>query len=254
MGWNRKAAVSAALCVAFLTGAGHTAQARPVLPETYTVSATPGTLPEGIAIGPGGQMFVGSDGNGAIYGGTVREADLRQWASPATIGRSTTLGIELDGAGRVYSVGGDTITVHDRSGRLASTARVPTGPLGAARLNDLAVTKEWVYVTDFANPLVYRLPREANGRLGPAQAWLDMRTVLPGFPARYWFLNGIVVSPDAATLLVASNGTETTWRVDTASGQVSALSIDTASFGPDGLTVRGSTLYAVINYGAPDGV
>lgn len=224
------------------------------LPHTYVVSSEPGVLPEGIAIGTGGRMYVTSDGTGAIYRGTVRRDTLTPMAAPGATERGSSLGVHLDRAGRLYSVGGDRLLVHSPTGELLAQVTAPAGAVGAPRLNDLVITDDWVYVTDFANPVVLRAPRQANGRLGDLVPWLDMRSAWPGFPARYWFLNGIVASPDGSTLLVASNGTEALWRVDTADGHVSQVTIDQPSFGPDGMVLRGSRLYAVVNYGAPHGV
>lgn len=253
-----RASVVGATLLSVVAGAAVAAPPAPArgpdLPHTYVVSGEPGFLPEGIAIHASGRMYVGSDGNGDIRFGRVRHATMRDWTSAADLDRSTTLGVHTDKGGRVYSVGADTITSQRANGRLISRVTVPAGVVGPAKLNDLAITKHWVYVTDFANPVVYRLPRHANGKLGPAEAWLDMRDAAPGFPAQYWFLNGIVASPDGETLLVASNGPETTWRVDTGTKAITKLEIDTPSFGPDGMAVHGSTLYAVLNHGAPDGV
>ncbi|MGW3601092.1 hypothetical protein [Streptomyces sp. NPDC005167] len=53
---------------------------------------------------------------------------------------------------------------------------------------------------------------------------------------------------------MASNGTEAVWRVDAATREVGQLDLDGASFGADGMLLRGRTLYAVLNYGAPSGV
>ncbi|MFD6462971.1 hypothetical protein [Streptomyces roseolus] len=90
--------------------------------------------------------------------------------------------------------------------------------------------------------------------LGPLEPWLDVRGAFPGFPPRYWLLNGIVADGTGSTLLVASNGTEAVWRIDTADKDVSRLDLDGQSFGADGMVLRGRTLYAVLNYGAPHGV
>lgn len=59
---------------------------------------------------------------------------------------------------------------------------------------------------------------------------------------------------EGGTLLVASNGTEAVWRVDTATREVEQLELGGESFGADGMVLRGRTLYAVLNYGAPHGV
>jgi hypothetical protein len=81
-----------------------------------------------------------------------------------------------------------------------------------------------------------------------------MRSARPGFPARFWFLNGIVADRRGTTLLVAGNGTEALWRVDTATRTVDQVDLGGRSFGADGMQLRGTTLYAVLNYASPNGV
>lgn len=101
--------------------------------------------------------------------------------------------------------------------------------MGPATLNDLVITPDAVYVTDFANPTVHRAERRGT-RLGPLRPWLDVRDALPGFPAQFWFLNGIVADRAGSTLLVAGNGTEALWRVDTATRQVAQVDLGGRSF------------------------
>ncbi|MFF2852769.1 SMP-30/gluconolactonase/LRE family protein [Streptomyces sp. NPDC058001] len=222
-------------------------------PDTYVVSTAPGTLPEGITVEPDGTMYVSSDGTGQIYRGSVRTGHLRPFPAQGMEQRTSTLGVHTDRGGRIYSVGGSTLTVHDRAGRLLTRQTAQDGPLGPADLNDLVITRDAVYVTDWANPVVHRAEIR-HGRVGPLRPWLDMRPSIPQFPARYWLLNGIVADPTGRTLLVASNGTEAVWRVDTGTREVVPLALDTDSFAADGMVLSGHTLYAVINYGAPFGV
>ncbi|SCZ16511.1 hypothetical protein SAMN02745898_11788 [Streptomyces sp. 136MFCol5.1] len=223
------------------------------LPRTYVVSRSPGVLPEGIAIDRDGTMYVSSDGTGALYRGTVRDPRLRPFRADGVEDRTSTLGVHTDARGRVFSVGGAELTVHDRRGRLLATRTAQSGPLGASDLNDLVITEDAVYVTDWANPVVHRAEIH-GGELGPLEPWLDVRSAFPQFPAQFWLLNGIVADRSGRTLLVASNGTEAVWRVDVATRQVGQLDLDGASFGADGMLLRGRTLYAVLNYGAPSGV
>ncbi|MGV9608850.1 hypothetical protein ACWDR2_34710 [Streptomyces sp. NPDC003631] len=223
------------------------------LPRTYVVSKAPGVLPEGIAIDHDGTMYVSSDGTGALYRGSVRDPQLRPFPAAGTADRPSSLGVHTDGTGRVYSVGGVELTVHDRHGRLLTTRTAQGGPLGLSHLNDLVITDDAVYVTDWANPVVHRAALR-HGVLGPLEPWLDIRSAFPQFPAQYWLLNGIVADRSGTTLLVASNGTEAVWRVDVATRDVAQVDLGGASFGADGMLLRGRTLYAVLNYAAPSGV
>ncbi|MFF7859100.1 hypothetical protein [Streptomyces sp. NPDC007904] len=235
-----------------VAGQAGTAGARG-LPDTYVVSRDPGILPEGIAVERDGTMYVSSDGTGRLFRGHVGDPELRPFAARGVDDRTGTLGVRTDHRGRVHSVGGASLTVHDRSGRLLASRTAQDGPLGAADLNDLVITEDAVYVTDWANPVVHRAELR-HGRPGPLRPWLDIRGASPRFPAQYWLLNGIVADRAGETLLVASNGTEALWRVDTASRSVEQVRLGGESFGADGMVLRGRTLYAVLNYGAPHGV
>ncbi|MFI6658917.1 hypothetical protein ACIBL8_25680 [Streptomyces sp. NPDC050523] len=223
------------------------------LPDDYVVSRDPGILPEGVTVERDGTMYVSSDGTGRLFQGHVGEPQLRPFAARGIDGRAKTLGVHTDARGHVYSVGGANLTVHDRSGRLLASRSAEAGPLGAADLNDLVITKDAVYVTDWANPVVHRAELH-GGRLGPLRPWLDIRSAFPQFPAQYWLLNGIVADRTGRTLLVASNGTEAVWRVDVGTRAVEQVRLGDQSFGADGMVLHGRTLYAVLNYGAPEGV
>jgi len=243
-----------AVIAALIATVAHPAPASAhTLPDRYVLSGPSGAAPEGVAVQADGTMWVGSSATGRLYRGDVRHRVLTPANAAATVRRGTTLGVHTDGAGNVWSVGAGTLTVHDRHGHLVSTATAEAGPVGPATLNDLAITADAVYVTDFANPIVHRAQRHGT-RVGPLLPWLDMRDALPGFPAQYWFLNGIVADPDGSKLLVAGNGTEALWRVDTATRQSVQVDLGGRSFGADGMQLRGRTLYAVINYASPNGV
>ncbi|EWT01993.1 superoxide dismutase [Intrasporangium oryzae NRRL B-24470] len=223
------------------------------LPAEYVVSTEPGVHPEGIAIHHDGTMYVSSDSTGRLYRGDVRTSTLAPFAAAGTTERGTSLGVHTDDVGRVWSVGGSQLLVHDRDGGLVAARTAAGGPLAPSRLNDLVLTPTAVYVTDWANPVVYRASVEGDA-IGELEPWLDIRPALSWFPAQYWLLNGIVADPAGRVLLVASNGTEAVWRVDTLTRHVEMVDLGGQSFGADGMQVRGDTLYAVLNYGAPSGV
>lgn len=223
------------------------------LPDSYVVSRDPGILPEGVAVEQDGTMYVTSKGTGRLFTGRIGDAELRPFAAQGVADRPSALGVHTDARHRVFSVGGSTLTVHDRSGRLVARRTAADGPLGAASLNDLVITEDAVYVTDWANPVIHRAELRA-GRLGPLRPWFDIRSAAPQFPAQYWLLNGITADRTGRTLLVASNGTEAVWRVNTETKAVEEVQLGGTSFGADGMLLHGRYLYAVLNYGAPAGV
>ncbi|MFJ3720551.1 hypothetical protein [Streptomyces sp. NPDC090057] len=223
------------------------------LPDVYVVSRDPDIRPEGIAVERDGTMYVTSKGTGRLFTGRIGDAELRPFAAEGIADRPSALGVHTDARHRVFSVGGSSLTVHDRAGRLVARRKAQDGPLGAANLNDLVITKDAVYVTDWANPVIHRAVLRA-GHLGPLRPWVDIRRAAPGFPAQYWLLNGITADRAGRTLLVASNGTEAVWRVDADTKAVEEVQLGGASFGADGMLLHGRHLYAVLNYGAPAGV
>ncbi|MFV5994657.1 SMP-30/gluconolactonase/LRE family protein [Streptomyces sp. NPDC056231] len=249
---SRLLCLLAAVLAAVFGGTPEGAVARP-LPRTYVVSDAPGVLPEGIAVDRDGTVYVSSDGTGALYRGHVRDSRLDVFRAEGIESRPSSLGVHTDRHGWVFSVGGAVLSVHDRNGRLLAERTAEPGPLGPPHLNDLVITKDAVYVTDWANPVVLRAPLH-NGRPGQLEPWLDIRSAFPQFPAQYWLLNGIVADRSGKTLLVSSNGTEAVWRVDTATRVIDQLDLGGESFGADGMLLSGRTLYAVLNYGAPHGV
>lgn len=222
-------------------------------PTSYVVTGDPNARTEGITVTAGGTMYVSADGTGTLYKGHVWHPRMHAFDAKGTVERGSTRGVRTDRRGRVWSVGRDTLTVHSRWGRLLAKRTVDGGPLGPADFNDLVITRNAVFVTDWANPIVYRV-RIHGRRIGELRPWLDIRSAMPGFPAQYWLLNGIVADHRGETLLVASNGTEAVWRVDTSSRAVQKLDVGGQSLGADGMVLHGRTLYAVINYGAPHGV
>ncbi|MFF8405980.1 hypothetical protein ACF06P_30655 [Streptomyces sp. NPDC015684] len=223
------------------------------LPDSYVVSRDPGILPEGIAVEHDGTIYVTSKGTGRLFKGHISDPELRPLAAQGIVDRPSALGVHSDARHRIFSVGGSVLTVHDRSGRLVARRTAQDGPLGAANLNDLVITEEAVYVTDWANPVIHRADLHA-GHLGPLRPWVDIRSAAPHFPAQYWLLNGITADRTGRTLLVASNGTEAVWRVNTDTKAVEEVRLGGQSFGADGMLLRGRHLYAVLNYGAPAGV
>lgn len=222
------------------------------LPHRYVVAETPGVLPEGIGLGPQSVFYVTSSGTGAVYRGNLDHPRLRLFAPPGAAGRSSALGVHVDPAGRVFVAGSTALDVYRPSGRLLAHRLAPPGAVGAASLNDLVITPNAVFVTDFANPTVLRATRDGD-RIGPLIPWLDLSSVAPGLPAPYWFLNGIVAADDGRTLLVSSQGLGRLLRVDVHRRRAVEVDLGAVTFAADGLQLHGRTLYAVLNYQPPDG-
>ncbi|WP_027341632.1 SMP-30/gluconolactonase/LRE family protein [Hamadaea tsunoensis] len=237
--------------------------------ETYLLPGDD-VFPEGITEDPDGVTFyVGSSANGTIYRGRTDQPELEVWAtapadlhspadpqgpadplspadpqSPAGLpGPSSVLGLTVDGD-TLIAAGSDTgwIFAFDlRTARIVGRVRVPSDE---TLLNDVCVAHGYAYVTDSARPVVWRLSI-SDGRLGDPVAWAHLDD---GAPTPY--LNGIVAVHDGATLIVAAQGSEVLWRVDTATGQAVRLDLRIAA---DGMVVVGDRLYTCDNVDRADG-
>lgn len=117
-------------------------------------------------------------------------------------------------------------------------------------INDCLVTRTAVYCTDSFNPNLYKLVLEKGGRLSstPVVEVIPMSgfEMVPGFNA-----NGLVGKFDGKQLVIVNISTGVLYRVDTASGEASAIVIEGAEqlfANGDGLYLNGRTLYIMQNF------
>jgi hypothetical protein len=206
-----------------------------------------GFFPEGIESGRGTSFFVGSLLDGSIWRGDLRTGSGTMLA-PGVPGRASA-GIAYEaGRDRIWVagvgpplLGSADVRVYDASsGALLATYQPP----GVGLLNDVAVTRDAVYVTDSGFPQLVVIPLAPDGALPPPSA----ATILPvggDFLQTEGFnLNGIVA--ENGVLLVAQSSTGKLFRVDPATGVADELDLGGVNLGyPDGLELLGHTLYVV---------
>jgi hypothetical protein len=206
-----------------------------------------GFFPEGIEGGRGTTFFVGSLLDGAILRGDFRTGSVTALA-PGAPG-SAAAGIAYEARhNRIWVAGGGPqlvgrgdVRVYDASsGALLAMYQPP----GVGLLNDVAVTRKAVYVTDSGFPQLVVIPLPRDGSLPPPSA----ATILPVggdmLQAPGINLNGIVA--DDGILLVANSTTGRLFRVDPATGVAEEFDLGGANLSyPDGLELRGHTLYVV---------
>ena len=148
--------------------------------------------------------------------------------------------IWVAGVGPPLNGSGDVRVYDASSGALLATYQPP----GVGLLNDVAVTREAVYVTDSGFPQLVVIPLPKDGSLPPAAAAAILPVSgdfvqTPGFN-----LNGIVA--EGGVLLVAQSSTGKLFRVDPATGVAAELDLGGVNLGyPDGLELLGHTLYVV---------
>jgi hypothetical protein len=212
-----------------------------------------GFRPEGIESGRGTSFFVGSLVDGAIWRGDLRTGSREELADGATGRVSVGIAYEASrnrlwvaGGGPGFFGAGDVRVYDASSGELLRTFVIPAPPTPGARfLNDVAVTRDAVYVTDSFNPQLVVIPLPADGSL----PGINDATLLPvsgvaqtGGPN----LNGIVAK--SGVLIVAQSSTGDLFRVDPDTGSAERIILGNVTLGSvDGLELQGRTLYAVRN-------
>ncbi len=243
---SRAGVVLTALALAVTPLAPVTADPRP-----DRIALETGTLPEGIAAGPGTTFFVGARSDGDIYVGDVRERSVTRLVDETMPGAAAVGMYYDDRSGLLWVAGGGpaagrglgTVTAYDGADEVFQTTVA-----GAGFLNDVVVTRDAVYVTDsFSGELVV-VPLDAAGQpAGPVERLpLTVDYVQPGG----FGLNGIRALPGGDLVVVAGG---VLYAVDPSTGVADRIEVQGRQLtGGDGLELRGRTLYVVNGYGGDE--
>lgn len=232
------------------------ARSNPVGKDTrkYEVPANP---PESVVYDPRTKAFYGgSISDGTLYRGTLDEPTAEVFL-PAGVpdGRSQAVGVNVDKEGRLYVVGGSTGTlfVYDIETK-EPVARFETGPGG---LNDVTVTKSGdVYFTDSYRPYIYRVRAEqvAAGGGEPEAILLTPEVNYgPGTldPSNPFNANGIRATQDGKYIIFADTNDGKLYRLEVgdapADREIREIWVSGRTDYPDGLELRGRTLYVANN-------
>jgi Cu-Zn family superoxide dismutase len=216
----------------------------------YTIDssgpAADAVFPEGVAT-DGTYFYVGSTTDGTVYRGALGGTTATPFLPGGQDGRTSAIGMKV-ADGYLFVAGGGTgrFFVYDvDTGELVGSYAVPS--TGAPTfVNDVAVAPDGtVYVTDSLRPVLYAVsPDYATDGVETLQVGYDYAgtelVYRDGFN-----VNGIVASPDGRYLLLAQSNTGTLFRVDRATGEITAVDLGGAKVSGDGLVLRGRTLYAV---------
>lgn len=207
---------SIVLLIVFSTGSSLFADRKPGgqnpnVEETVVFTLDPSTHgnPEGVAFDRRtSAFFVGTVGDGTIYRGTLNQPTATEFI-PGGPGKSA-IGIKVAG-GKLYVAGGATgiLSVYDIKTK-ALVASFDTGAGGF--LNDLAVTKEGVFITDSFRPTLWRVtPAQLKAGSGIPEAI----PVGPEITYQAGFnLNGIVDVHRGRHLIVVQSNTGALFRID----------------------------------------
>lgn len=217
-------------------------------PSVELIALPNGFQPEGVAAGSDGRVFVGSLRDGDIWQGDLDGAGAVLVDAPA--GR-ISVGLAVDEEhGRVFAAGGPTgqAFVYD-SGTgedLEALALTPTED--GTFVNDVVVTPDGAWFTDSRQPVLYLVPFEDDGALGPVEP-LDLTGPAADLSGQF-NLNGITASADGSTLIVVHSGRGEIITVDAATGDSAVVDLGEVSPVPngDGILLDGTTLWVVQNF------
>ncbi len=217
----------------------------PVDIQSYTLPGEE-VYPEGVVYQESsGDFFVSSTSDGAIFRGTAGEAgsEAEVFLKGGQDDRSTAIGLELDGDGRLFVAGGDTgrMFVYDtESGDLVDSFQ---NEQENTFVNDVAITPNGdAYFTDSFSPVLYRLV--ADGDSFEFEEYLNLEDT----PIQYedgFNLNGIVATDDGQYLIVTHSTTGQLFRIDTESDEIVEIDLGGGEVAGDGMILDGQTLYAV---------
>ena len=218
-----------------------------VFPDT--IALPNGWRPEGIAIGRGTTVYIGSIPTGAIF-----QADLATGRGsilvPPQPGRAA-IGLSFDPrTNLIYACGGPTgaAFVYD-AGTGATVATFQLTTVTPTFINDEIITRDAVYFTDSRQAALFKIPLLAGGRLAPDAA-------VTAIPLGGDFVqvagvnnaNGIEATANGKSLIVVNSALGTLYRVDPGTGDARLIDLGGVSVvNGDGLLLRGHTLFVVQN-------
>jgi sugar lactone lactonase YvrE len=214
----------------------------------YEVPASP---PEGVVYDQKTQAFYGgSVSDGLIYKGTLDDPTAEVFLPAGSDGRNEAIGVNVDNEGRLYIAGGSsgTLYVYDIETK-ELLARFETGTGGF--INDVAISKYGdVYFTDSIRPFIYRVSEDQveDGGGTPEAILLTPEVDYQGFPNA----NGIRITPNGKYIIFADSNDGKLYRMvpaeDPTEREIREIGVVRGQTdNPDGLELRGHTLYVVNN-------
>ncbi|WP_416960656.1 SMP-30/gluconolactonase/LRE family protein [Streptomyces sp. Agncl-13] len=182
--------------------------------------------------------------DGTVYRGRLGAKTLEPFLPGGQDGRTQATGIKTTG-NRLLVAGAFTgrFFVYTNTGKLVSSYTVPdTGE--PTLVNDETVAPDGdVYITDSFRAVVYRIPAaEVNSPATGAHRTLEVAHRLPDYVAGQSNGNGIVTTPDGASLIIGYWYSGALYRLTLATGEIRRIAAP-ALTSADGMARRGNTLY-----------
>jgi sugar lactone lactonase YvrE len=252
---NRRSPFAAALIAVAVPLALVLSAAGALAAPATTQYVLPGTavFPEGIAFEEStGNFFVSSTTDGTIFRANVADETAHVFLTGGSDGRTTAIGVAVDGDGRLFVAGGGTGTVWVYDSTSRDLLGRFTTPAGTTFLNDIAIDRSGdAYVTDSLRPIIWRITAEAvaaaDGGTVAAELWLDLTGTAITYQAGF-NLNGIEATADGRYLVTVQSNVGALFRIDIATRTPSRIDLggETVPAG-DGLLLMGRTLYVAQN-------
>ncbi|WP_129669901.1 SMP-30/gluconolactonase/LRE family protein [Phytoactinopolyspora endophytica] len=237
--------ISTASVIGALAGASLTAAAA-AEPFPDVIVLPGASSAEGISIGKGSQFFAGDLFQGDIYQGDLRSGEASLFID-APDGR-LAVGMKADVRhDLLFVAGGFTGQAYVYDTRTGADVAAPTlaDPGQGTFINDVALSRDAAWFTDSVQPQLYRVPIAPDGSVGSPST-----LVLSGPAAQLsgdFNLNGIAVTPDGKTLIVAHTEESTLYTVDPVTGASAPISGADLPF-VDGILLEAGRLWAVQNF------
>ena len=237
-----------------------TAQAEPGKREAFakSVPVLTGSPVEGFTIGSGATAY-SSAIDGSIYKVDLRSGEGEVLVAPEDDFDVFTdcykLGLRVDPRSNYLYVAGcfwgnAYVFDADTGEELANLAVTNFGEV----INDIAITRDAVYFTNFSTPFIHRLSLSANGQMieGEAPLPIPMQGDDNGDPlASPLTANGIVATPNGDTLIIGDSRTAQIYRVDPLTGHSDRIIVEPPLQGfIDGIVMHQDTLY-ILSPGNP---
>lgn len=229
-------------------------------PFPKRVPVLDGSYHEGFAIGKGTTAYSGSP-DGSIYKVDLRSGQGEILVPPEpdfdVLNDCYKLGMRVDRRSNYLFVAGcfwgnAYVFDADSGEELMNYQLAEFGTV----INDLAITRDAVYFTDFGQPFLYRLPLSRNGRLADAATPLPLTGDFADDHEALGFFslgNGIVATPDGETLIVGNSANAQIYRVDPATGHTDRIIVDPPLEGfLDGIVMQDGVLFILTPYDPAD--
>jgi sugar lactone lactonase YvrE len=225
-------------------------------PETFPLPN--GFRPEGIAIGHGTDVYVGSIPTGAVWKGDLRTGRGDVLVEGQT-GRAA-IGLKIDHRERLFVAGGPTgkafVYDADDGSDIAEFELVPAGT--NTFVNDVTLAEKAAYFTDSRNAQLYVLDLGRRGRLPDTSRTLPLTgDFVPTPDPADTELNGIAATENGKRLIVVDSPTGRLFTVSPRSGRTEQIALTDRDgnamdepnvINGDGLLLVGDrTLYVVQN-------